>query len=242
MRDAGQNLSPVSHWIAVVPMRSGSKGLPGKNVRQLAGMPLYQHSVAMAQQAGASMVVLSTDIESVLSDSHPDGVVPLRRPKVFASDRTPMSEVVGHVLSKDAGLGIADSTIVVLLQPTSPLRLPQDIHCGVERLVATDSDLAMSVTEADNCVLKYGRIENGFFVPLSEPEHCFANRQTLPSVMRPNGAIYAFRAGWFRRNGGFETSRIAAVEMPVERSIDVDTIEDFERAEASLLQRREGAA
>jgi len=205
-------------------------------------MPLYGHSVAAAQEAGASMVILSTDIESVLNGVHPDGVVSLRRPKQFAGDLSSMADVVGHVLSQQSGLGIADSTIVVLLQPTSPLRLAEDIHSGVERLVTTDSDLAMGVTETDNGVLKYGRVVDGVFVPLSRPEHCFANRQTLPPVMRPNGAIYAFRAGWFRRNGGFETSRIVAVQMPMERSIDVDTIEDFERAEALLLQRREGAA
>jgi len=153
-----------------------------------------------------------------------------------------MDRVITHVLGDDAGVGIADSTIVVLLQPTSPLRLPEDIHASIARLVASDADLSMGVTAADKGVLKYGQVVDGRFVPLSRPEHCFANRQSLPEVVRPNGAVYAFRAGWFRRNGGFETSRIAAVLMPAERSIDVDSVEDFERAEALLLKRREGAA
>jgi len=153
-----------------------------------------------------------------------------------------MDSVIAHVLSDEAGLGIPDSTIVVLLQPTSPLRLPEDIHASIARLVGSNADLSMGVTAADKGVLKFGQIVDGRFVPLSRPEHCFANRQSLPEVVRPNGAVYAFRAGWFRCNGGFETRRIAAVQMPAERSIDVDSIEDFERAEALILKRREGAA
>jgi len=242
MSDSCQNLSAVHQWVAIVPMRSGSKGLPSKNVRQLGGMPLYQHSVRVAQEAGASKIVLSTDIESVIQRGHSDTVFLVRRPAKLAGDLSPMDGVVAHVLSHEVGLEISDSTIVVLLQPTSPLRLPQDVHESIQLLVANDADLAMGVTAVDSGVLKYGQIVDGRFVPLSRPEYCFANRQSLPEVVRPNGAIYAFRAGWFRRNGGFETSRIAAVSMPEERSIDVDSVEDFERAEALLLKRREGAA
>ena len=242
MSDNRQNLSAVHQWIAIVPMRSGSKGLPSKNVRQLAGMPLYQHSVAVARAAGASTIVLSTDIESVLQSSHPEDVVTIRRPYKLARDLSPMAGVIEHVLGDGSGLNISDATIVVLLQPTSPLRLPEDVQAGLGQLVTMGADLAMGVTDAQSSVLKYGRVEDGRFVPISRPEYCFANRQALPAVVRPNGAIYAFRAGWFRQNGGFETSNIAAVPMPAERSVDVDTIEDFERAEALLVQRREGAA
>jgi N-acylneuraminate cytidylyltransferase len=153
-----------------------------------------------------------------------------------------MARVVLHALSEEAGLGISDSTMVVLLQPTSPLRTPEDIRSSIQHLVTSDADLAMGVTEVDAGVLKFGRLLDGRFIPISDPEHCFANRQTLPPVVRPNGAVYAFQAGWFRRNGGFVTTRIAAVSMPPERSIDVDTIQDFERVERIFIQRREGAA
>ena len=66
MTESRQTLSPVNGWVAIVPMRAGSKGLPSKNVRQLAGAPLYQHCVNAAREAGASKIVISTDIESVL--------------------------------------------------------------------------------------------------------------------------------------------------------------------------------
>ena len=242
MADGRQTLSLVNDWVAVVPMRAGSKGLPGKNVRHLAGMPLYQHSIEVAQRAGAGRVVLSTDIESVLHQEFGAGVVGLRRPPELARDDTPMNHVLLHVLSDAAGLQIADTTIVVLLQPTSPLRAVEDIQSGITALLQSDADLAMGVTETNNGVLKYGRVVDGRFEPLGEPEWCFANRQSLPPVVRPNGAVYAFRAGWFRRNGRFSTPRIAAVSMPAERSIDVDDMNDFARAEALLLERTEGVA
>ena len=242
MADGRNTLSLINRWVALIPMRAGSKGLPGKNVRHLAGVPLFQHSVDVARRAGASKIVLSTDIESVLSQDHGAEVTALRRPGELATDDSPMDRVLLHALSESGGLMVADSTIVVLLQPTSPLREVRDIHAGIAALLQSDADLAMGVTPTDNSALKYGRIVGDRFEPLAEPEMCFANRQSLPPVVRPNGAIYAFRAGWFRRNEGLSTPRIAAVSMPAERSIDVDNIEDFERAEAQLIKRREGVA
>lgn len=242
MADGRQTLSLVNHWVAVVPMRAGSKGLPGKNIRRLAGIPLYEHSLEVARRAGAGRIVLSTDIESVLQQGFAADVIRLRRPAELARDDTPMDHVLLHVLCKSAGLQIADSTIVVLLQPTSPLRTVEDIQSSIAALLQSDADLAMGVTKTDNGVLKYGRIIDGRFEPLAEPKWCFANRQSLPPVVRPNGAVYAFRAGWFRRNGGFSTPHIAAVSMPAERSIDVDNMNDFARAEALLIERREGVA
>ena len=242
MADGRKTLSLVDRWVALIPMRAGSKGLPGKNVRLLAGIPLFQHSVDAARRAGASRIVLSTDIESVLSQDLGPEVTAIRRPKDLATDDCPMDRVLTHALGEPGGLMVADSTIVVLLQPTSPLRDVRDIHAGIVALLQSDADLAMGVTPTDNGVLKYGRIVGGRFEPLAEPALCFANRQSLPPVVRPNGAIYAFRAGWFRQNEGLSTSRIAAVPMPAERSIDVDNIEDFERAEALIMNGREGVA
>ena len=236
------NCSDPEAFVALVPMRGGSKGLPGKNVRELDGRPLYVHSVRVAQEAGADAVEISTDMAAVLGADHGPGVVSLARPSVLASDTAQMAEVVLHALSDEAGLSIDDQAIVVLLQPTSPLRGADDVRRAVDAIACSEGKLAMGVTQADAGVLKYGRITDGRFVPLSQPELCFANRQALPPVYRPNGAVYAFRAGWFRRNGGFETPDIVAVEMSAAQSIDVDSLEDFERAAEWLAQQREGAA
>ena len=242
MSTAIPNTCTPSAFVALVPMRAGSKGLPGKNLRDLAGLPLYAHSVRVAQEAGAEAVLLSTDIAAVLAADHGPGVIPVERPPELASDSAPMAGVVLHALSAEAGLAIDDDAIVVLLQPTSPLRSADDVLRAVQFIARDEGQLAMGVTQVDSGVLKYGRVIDGRFAPLSRPEHCFANRQSLPPVYRPNGAVYAFRAGWFRRNGGFETPDIVAVEMNETRSIDVDCLEDLERAADWLAQHREGAA
>lgn len=220
---------PPTPWTAVIPLRGGSKGLPGKNTRLLAGKPLYRHAVDIALAAGASRVIISTDITEVLTAGLPSGVTTLHRPTALCGDTVSMAPVLLHALQTEKVRGA-----VVLLQATSPLRVPADVQAALRSLASGEFDLVMSVTEADRSVLKWGQIEDGRFVPLSRPEHCFANRQSLPAVYKPNGAVYAMQAHWFVSNQGFVTQRMGSVVMPPERSHDIDNLSDFERCEALL--------
>jgi CMP-N-acetylneuraminic acid synthetase len=223
---------PAPHpWTAVIPLRGGSKGLPGKNTRALAGKPLYRHAVDLALQAGASRVLLSTDIPEILHASHPANVVPLTRPPELCGDTVPMAPVLLHALQAGRCSGP-----VVLLQATSPLRQLADVQAALQQLASGAFELVMSVTEADRGVLKWGQLlPDGRFQPLSKPEYCFTNRQSLPPVFKPNGAVYAFQAAWFLSNQGFVSERIGTVMMPTERSHDIDNLTDFERCEAIYL-------
>ena len=214
--------------MALVPVRGGSKGLPGKNTRMLAGKPLYRHAVDQALEAGADEVVISTDIEELLGADHGAGVVALRRPAELAGDDVPMDPVILHAL-RDRG-----EALVVLLQATSPLRRAGDVRAALEVWRKGRFDLVMSVARTSAGILKYGMAEGDRFVPVARPEYCFMNRQSLPAVYRPNGAVYVFDADWFRANGGLATERIGMVEMPEERSLDIDSAEDFARVEAIL--------
>lgn len=219
-----------SPWTAVIPLRGGSKGLPGKNTRPLAGKPLYRHAVDLALAAGAQRVLISTDIAEVLSAALPAGVQALPRPPALCGDTVPMAPVLLHALAAGRVSGP-----VVLLQATSPLRQVADVQAALQRLASGAFDLVMSVTEADRGVLKWGRLgDDGLYLPLSSPEHCFANRQSLPPVVKPNGAVYAMQAEWFAANQGFATDRLGTVVMPPERSHDIDNLADFERCEALL--------
>lgn len=213
--------------IAIVPVRGGSKGLPGKNVRPLGGVPLYRRAVDQGLAAGAQEVIVSTDIPEILAAPQPRTRL-IARPEALAGDGVPMDPVLLHAL-RDAG-----PALVVLLQATSPLRQVEDIRRGVDVWRQGGFDLVMSVTEAPSTILKYGLAEGDRFVPVARPEYCFMNRQQLPLVWRPNGAVYVFSADWFRQNGGLATDRIGMVPMPAERSMDIDTLADFERAEAAL--------
>lgn len=219
-------------FTAIVPVRAGSKGMPGKNLRPLAGVPLWRRAVDQALTAGANRVVVSTDIPDIQSGPPLEGVTVLPRPEVLAGDDTPMAPVILHAIRT---LDLAGT--LVLLQCTSPLREASDITAGLDRFAEGDVDLVMSVTQADRSVLKYGRVTGGRFTALVDPSHPFTNRQSLPEVYRPNGAVYVFDAEWFAGNGGFESDRIGALIMPPERSEDIDTEDDFLRIEARL--RRE---
>jgi len=162
-----------------------------------------------------------------------------RRPADLATGITPMDAVLRHVLSHD----MTRPARIVLLQATSPLRNAGDIAAACDLHRQGGFDLVLSVTRADAGVLKWGRAvwaddpagpEGAEFVPLSDPAHCFANRAELPPVYRPNGAVYVFDAGWFRRHGTLAAGRIGMIEMPPERAADIDTEADFAAVEARL--------
>ncbi|MFQ3251763.1 MAG: CMP-N-acetylneuraminic acid synthetase [Loktanella salsilacus] len=210
--------------IALIPLRAGSKGLPGKNIRLLAGKPLYEHTVDQARTAGIGHVVITTDIEELIGADLGRDVCVAPRPASLATDTTSMAEVLRHVLSVD----IVGAATVVLLQATSPLRDPADIRRGIDLHLGRQFDLVMSVTRAESGVLKWGKADGDRFLPLSDPEHCFSNRAQLPPVYRPNGAVYVFDAEWFRRTGTLAEGDIGMIETPPERAHDIDSFVDFE--------------
>lgn len=220
-------------WTAVIPLRAGSKGLADKNTRLLAGKPLYRHAVDQALSAGAQRVFITTDIASVLSAELPERVICIHRPPELCGDTIPMAPVLLHALQASKCQGP-----VVLLQATSPLRQKTDIEAALAVFAEGTFELVMSVTQADSGVLKWGTLQGQRFKPLSDPSHCFANRQSLPPVVRPNGAIYAMDADWFRKQGSFVSERIGVHEMPLDRSHDIDNLQDFERCQA-LLQTQQ---
>jgi CMP-N-acetylneuraminic acid synthetase len=216
-------------WTAVIPLRAGSKGLPHKNIRPLAGKPLYRHAIDQALAAGAQRVVISTDIPDVLGASLPAQVVRVHRPADLCGDSVPMAPVLVHALTETGCHGT-----VVLLQATSPLRQASDIEAALAVYAPGAFELVMSVTPTDRGVLKWGTLHGNRFQPLSDPAYCFSNRQDLPPVVRPNGAIYVLDADWLIAHGSLVSERIGVLEMSVEHSQDIDNLEDFERCAAIL--------
>ena len=226
----------ASTWTAVVPVRRGSKGLPGKNLRPLAGKPLYRHAVDLALAAGATRVIVSTDIPEILAAAAEQRVLVLERPADLCGDATPMAPVLQHALD-----ALDVSGPVLLLQATSPLRRIGQLREALATFATGGVGLVMSVTDANRSVLKWGFVEDGRFAPIGKPEWCFANRQQLPAVYRPNGAIYVLDAARFRREGSFVTPDIGVVVMPEEDSADIDGLADFEHCAAVLAARNEDA-
>jgi len=224
----------ASGTLAILPLRAGSKGLAKKNLRPIAGKPLYRHTLDQALRT-VGRCAITTDIPELLSGEVPDGCIVIERPEELAGDRTPINPVLAHMFEQLESAGELPET-AVLLQATSPLRLDDDVRAAIDLYEKGDFELVMSVTSADSGILKYGFLDGGRFDAVARPEYCFENRQDLPQVVRPNGAVYVFSPETFRRNGGLATQSIGAVEMPVARSIDIDDEDDLKAAEAILRQ------
>jgi N-acylneuraminate cytidylyltransferase len=217
--------------MAVVTARGGSKGLPGKNLRPLAGRPLIAWTIAAAQAAaGVDRLILSTDDPDIMAAAQALGCeAPFRRSPELSGDTAGSIDVVLDALDRVPGFDV-----VLLLQPTSPLRTAADIDGALARMAAGGAPACVSVTEAPvHPWLVYGEDAGGRIDPFAAPPAgASLRRQDLPPAWMLNGAVYAAEADWLRRERTFlKPGETALWPMPPERSIDIDTLEDFEAAE-----------
>jgi N-acylneuraminate cytidylyltransferase len=211
--------------LALITARGGSKGLPGKNVRPVQGRPLIDFTIAAARAAACvDRVVLSTDDDEIARVALACGCeVPFRRPAPLASDEAKSLDVVLHALGHLPGYDI-----VVLLQPTSPARTAADIDATVQRLLDAQAPACVSVCEAEESPhWMFWLDERARLTPLLDTPAA-TRRQDLPPAFVLNGAVYAARTSALRRMGSFLGPETVAHVMPRKRSIDIDTLEDFE--------------
>ena len=148
-----------------------------------------------------------------------------QRSPELSADQSTMAELMLELIRKYE----LQNTTIVLLQPTSPLRRDEDISKCIETYKKKNFDLLFTVSSQDRAVLKSGFVQGNKFIPLEDPDFIFMNRQDLPELFRPNGAVYVFNGGWFEKNGGFSSTNMGVVEMPTENSLDIDSQEDFDR-------------
>jgi CMP-N,N'-diacetyllegionaminic acid synthase len=230
--------SEMVRILAVIPARGGSKGLPGKNLRMLAGLPLIAHSLRCAALCPAiSRTIVSTDSLEIASVAREHGGdVPFLRPAELADDTTPMWPVLRHALAAVEAEEGRLYDALVLLDPTSPGRFPEEIANGVTRVMDTpgaDGLVAVSRPEFNPlwlCVVE----KHGWMGDLYDGASGFARRQDVPTVYRINAALYIWRAGFVRREAVDWLSRghHLLFEMPDSRSIHIDDADEFARAEA----------
>lgn len=222
--------------IAVVPARGGSKGVPGKNLREVGGVSLLHRTLrAAAASRHVDLVIVSSDDDAILEHaSLIEGVITLKRPTELAGDDTAMAPVVEHALDAHP------ADVIVLLQPTSPLRETTDIDGALERFVSSGAHSLISVCPAATSPYwMYLLGEDGRLQSLL-PKPNVATRQELPPTYQINGAVYVVESRWFREHRMFSDNETVAYVMPGERSIDVDSETDLMVAEA-LVARRESA-
>jgi CMP-N,N'-diacetyllegionaminic acid synthase len=231
--------------LAVVPARGGSKGLPGKNLRPLAGVPLIGYSLRAAGLVPSiTRCVVSTDsaqIASVASELGAD--IPFRRPAELAADETPMAPVLRHALVTVEAQERARYDFVVLLDPTSPARDPADVQTALDLLRGrVDWDGVVSVSAPT-----FQPVWVGVRPAADDPdrlERYFADgvgvtrRQQLPRYLRINGNFYVWRAEFVRRmqTSWFDEGIHGMVEIPESRAFAIDYLYEFELLEALVAQ------
>ncbi len=222
--------------IAIIPARSGSKGLPDKNIKNLAGKPLIAYSIEAAISSGCfDEVMISTDSERYAEIGRSYGAeVPFLRSRRTASDTASSWDAVQEVLEGYKNQGRQFDTFC-LLQPTSPLRTADDIRKAYALYQEKSPFAVVSVCEAEHSPLWCGQLpENKEFIGFMNPESQ-KRRQDAGKFYRLNGAIYIVNISRFRNDSFFYKEGSFAHIMPQERSVDIDTEIDFKLAE--LLMR-----
>ena len=223
--------------LALVPARGGSKGIPGKNIRPLNGRTLLEYAARAASESGiVDRIVLSTDDEQIAAEGRRIGLeVPFLRPAQLAEDDTPMLPVIEHAAE---ALEQADWSpeIIVLLQPTSPLRRGAHIRAAVEELRTSGADSVVSVVELPRHLSPdyVMRIDGGALVPfLPEGVRVTRRQDARPAFVR-DGTVYAFWRRTLRDSRSIygRTCRPLIISAP--ESLTLDSEADWAEAERRM--------
>ena len=222
--------------VALIPARGGSKGIPRKNLREVGGSTLLQRAIDCAMAARmVTRTVVTTDDDEIAARSEEVGCEVVRRPTEMAEDTSPVIDAVRHARDVLVGGGAAVDAIV-LVQPTSPLRVPDDVDGCLDLLFERSLDGVATFTEASLNPHHAWKLEDHHPTPFIEGVDPWVRRQDLPEAYELNGAVYAFRPWVLDVAGpGILKGRTAGLAMPRERSLDID--DEIDLALAELLVR-----
>lgn len=228
--------------VAFIFARGGSKGLPGKNVKPLAGKPLIAWSIEHARAVRRiGRIIVSTDSNEIAEVALEYGAeVPFMRPKELALDDSPEWLAWRHALDY---LQVSDGCLpdaMVSVPPTAPLRLPADIDSCLDQYERGDADMVITVSDAHrspyfNMVKANADGTVGLVIP---PQSSIARRQDAPPVFDMSTVAYVARPEFVMTHMTTFQGRVRAVHIPAERAIDIDTPLDFKIAECLMVQRQ----
>ena len=222
-------------FLALIPARSGSKGLPDKNILELAQKPLMAHTIDACKEAGIfDEILVSTDSKLYQEIARSYGAsVPFLRPLSLSGDRASTKDVILHTLSELKKLG-RDYDYFILLQPTSPLRNEQHIKESVKLLFEKQANSIIGVCPYDcTCYLSVTLKETGEIDDL-EKLKTQIRRQDITNGYRINGAIYLTSVPFYLKNNTFYGKKTFPYFMDPIHSIDIDDKDQFYLAELLL--------
>jgi N-acylneuraminate cytidylyltransferase len=230
--------------VAFIFARGGSKGLPGKNIRPLAGKPLIAWSIEHARAVQRiQRIIVSTDSQEIADVARQYGAeVPFMRPEELARDTSPEWLAWRHALNYLLEIEGSLPDVMVSIPTTAPLRLPLDIENCLDEYEKGDADMVITVTDAHrspyfNMVKENADGTVGLVIP---PQNAVTRRQDAPTVYDMATVAYVVSPEFVMTHQSPFEGRVRAVHVPLERAIDIDTLMDFRVAE-SLMAERERA-
>lgn len=225
---------------AFIFARGGSKGLPGKNIRPLAGKPLLQYSIDTALTSPSiSQVFVSTDDPLIANVATSAGAIVIERPAELATDTSPEWFSWRHAIEwAIAHYGPFDG--FVSLPATSPLRSVLDVEAAIARRHELDADICISVTPANRSPYfnMVRETVDGFMELVNKPTGDVARRQDAPQVFDITTVVYATTPAFVLEHYGLFSGKVTSIEVPKERAVDIDDIYDFKLAEAIVGEKK----
>ncbi|WP_278491467.1 cytidylyltransferase domain-containing protein [Acinetobacter gyllenbergii] len=221
---------------AFIFARGGSKGLPGKNIKPLAGKPLLQYSIDIALSSDLiEQVFVSTDDSAIAEVAIKCGAILIDRPTELATDQSPEWLSWRHAIDwATERFGTFDG--FVSLPATSPLRSQEDVEAAIMKRHAEQADICIAVTPASRSpyfnMVKYNKA--GFVELVNQPEGEVSRRQDAPKVFDITTVVYATTPKFVLENYGLFSGNVASIEVPKARAVDIDDIYDFRLAEAII--------
>lgn len=222
--------------VALIPARGGSRRIPRKNVRPFAGRPMIAYSIQVARASRLfDRVVVSTDDAEIAEVAAREGAeVPFRRPAELSGDQVGTNAVVGHALDWLQGNG-ASVEFACCIYPTAPFLRAEFLQRGLDALVAAAGvDFSFSVTSFPSSVFRALTIRDDGFVEMLWPENEAMRTQDLPETFHDAGQFYWGTPQAFRSCPGVFNARSVPVILPRHLVHDIDTAEDWERAELAF--------
>jgi len=223
--------------LAIIPARGGSKGIPMKNIRKLAGIPLIEHTISVAKKSKIiDKILVSTDSNKIAYLAKSAGAeVPFLRPKKLSDDNTSILTVIKHTLRFLAVNELYEPEIILLLQPTSPLRTSRMIDKSVEILKKSNATCVIGVSRIKSHPYNAFWYKNKYLRPFKSDFQKYYRRQQYPVLYYPTGSIYTLWNKTLKRYNSIYGPRIKPLIIDEEFNIDIDSKFDLFLAEMQIL-------
>jgi N-acylneuraminate cytidylyltransferase len=233
---------PNASCLAIIPARGGSKRIPDKNIRPFCGRPIMAHSIEAARATGLfERIMVSTDSEKIAAVALAHGAeLPFLREARLSDDKAGIDAVIADVLQRYRAMG-QEFAYACCLFATAALVQPADIRRGLEAMREADARMSLSVTTFPYCIFRGLKLDEAGRAVLIWPENLARHSQEFPEAFHDAGQFFWVDTQRFENDGQRFLSDTVPVHLPRDRVQDIDTLEDWSRAEA-IYQRLQGDA